>query len=237
MRDARPAASARAVARHPDDFALECGAPEDSVGEHLGVVHGAVVEVQEQAAAFGDDARDGGEPRLEHGEKRVESAPGVVVRSFAARSLAAAVAARRGDPGVERRVDVNEIEAFAARAASGRARGSRRGAEGLRASRAARGFPRAHEDGPSFARRVGNRRGKRAGKVAETRGRLGRVERRFRGDEREQRVVELGRRRAAARATPSAGRLRGIRRAPLRRCTRCEGECDRRGACCRPARA
>src|SRR5690606_28020436 len=103
-------------AGNPDDFSGERGAPEDAVGEHLHLVHGTVIEMEPNAASFTGEARQCGEPGLEHGEQPVEAAPRVGVCRLP--ELARAIAEARSVhlARIEGRIDVGELEAVVARA-------------------------------------------------------------------------------------------------------------------------
>ena len=111
MRDARAVAPAPPVAGHPDHFAGERSTPEDAVGGDLGLVHRMVAQVQPQAATLLENCPHGRQPWLEHLDEGVDSAEMVAVRQRAACALdtvrepSAALAA-----GVERRIDVNDLE-------------------------------------------------------------------------------------------------------------------------------
>ncbi len=71
MRHREAARAARAVAGRPDHLAEEGAAAEDAVGRHLGLVDGAVIEVQVERRARRHALADRGEAGREHGRERV----------------------------------------------------------------------------------------------------------------------------------------------------------------------
>ena len=118
------ASCARAVVVRPDDLVLEALAAEDLVEQHLHVVHLAVVEVHEQAALRRQQPLRFAQARLEEAEVVVERVGvaargeplGAIALALESGAVAVGIARRcqRGPPldppGVERRVDVDQLE-------------------------------------------------------------------------------------------------------------------------------
>ena len=102
--------AARAVSGGPDDLTQEGGASEDAVAEELGLVHGAVVEVEPHRAVLGEALAHRGDARAEPSEVGVEGGPAVLVR-HAARDARASVPAPRAEASAdaEWRIEVDEL--------------------------------------------------------------------------------------------------------------------------------
>ncbi len=111
MGHARARAPFPAVAGHPNHFSLEARASEHAIGEHLRVVHCAMVEVQPQAADRAQHLTHRRQARFEHGQERVEAAPGVFVSELTRRAFALLLPGSALAAGVERRIQVRQIEA------------------------------------------------------------------------------------------------------------------------------